>query len=158
MAKSFCGSYVYQMDDKGRTRLPSEMRSSLGSDLHIGYGTGQFLVIYTAESYERECERQEQINPFTDRAGTKYYRNLFISMKPFDCDMQGRFKIPAEFRTELGFKDEVIVVGHNKAVEIWSKKYFDRRDEDEVAFYRLLTQEEQAAADERTAMLDGSKK
>lgn len=158
MAKSFCGSYVYQMDDKGRMRLPTEIRNSLGGDLHIGYGMGQFLVIYTAESYEKECERQAQINPFTDRTGVKYYRNLFISMKPFECDAQGRFKLPAEFRTELGFKDEVIVVGNNTTVEIWSKKFFARRDEDEVAFYRLLTQEERAAADARTAALDGGKK
>lgn len=156
MGKTFCGSFVYQMDDKGRMRLPSEIRSALGSDLHIGYGTGQFLVIYPAESFEQVSEKASAVDPLLDHKSNKYYRNLYMSMRPFDCDQQGRFKIPAEYRAELGFKDEVIVVGFNKTVEIWSRKYFDRHDEDEVAFYRTLTPEEKAAADARTAALDAA--
>lgn len=159
MATTFSGSYFYQIDDKGRMRLPSEFRNSLGSGLRIGYGLGKYLVIYTAESYERETENQLKVNPVTDRTGYKYYRNLFLSMQPFDCDSQGRFKIPVGFRADFGFsdKEEVVIVGNNQTVEIWSKKYFDRRNEDEVAYYMLLSDAERLEADAKTEALDKAK-
>jgi len=154
MANSFSGSYFYQIDDKGRMRVPPEFRNSLGGDLHIGYGFGKYLVIYTAESYERECQKSLAVNPIADRQSAKYYRDLFASMRPFDCDQQGRFKVPADFRKDLGLVDEVVIVGYNQTVEIWSKKFYDRRNEDEVAYYRLLSDDERRAADERTALLN----
>ena len=154
MANSFSGSYFYQIDDKGRMRVPTEFRTLLGNDLHIGYGHGKYLVIYTAESYDRECQNALQVNPIVDRKSAKFYRDLFASMRSFDCDAQGRFKIPADFRKDLGLTDEVVILGYNQTVEIWSRKFYDRRNEDEVAFYRLLSDEERKAADEHTAMLD----
>lgn len=154
MANSFSGSYSYQIDDKGRMRMPPEFRNSLGSGLHIGYGLGKYLVIHTAESYQAECENSRKVNPIVDRQGAKYYRDLFASMRPFECDTQGRFKIPPEFRRDLALTDDIVIVGNNANVEIWSKKYFDRRNEDEVTYYRLLSDEEREAADRRTAELD----
>ena len=159
MANGFSGSYFYQIDEKGRMRSPTEIRNSLGSGLRIGYGLGKYLVIYTAESYERESENQMKVNPVTERTQYKYYRNLFLSMMPFECDAQGRFKIPVQFRNEFGFKDnaEVVVIGNNTTVEIWSKKYFELRNNDDVAYYMVLTDEERNQADERLAALEKAK-
>ena len=159
MENGFSGSYFYQIDEKGRMRIPGEIRNSLGSGLRIGYGLGKYLVIYTAESYKRESENQMKVNPVTERTQYKYYRDLFLSMMPFECDTQGRFKIPVQFRNDFGFKDnaEVVVIGNNTTVEIWSKKYFDRRNDDDVAFYMLLNDDERRLADEKTAALDNAK-
>ena len=156
MANGFSGSYFYQIDEKGRMRIPSEIRNSLGTGLRIGYGLGKYLVIYTAESYERESENQMKVNPVTERTQFKYYRNLFSSMMPFECDNQGRFKIPVQFRDKFGFRDnaEVVVIGNNTTVEIWSKKYFDHANDDDVSYYMVMSDEERKAADERMAAWD----
>ena len=156
MENGFSGSYFYQIDEKGRMRMPVDIRNSLGSGLRIGYGLGKYLVIYTAESYKREMDNQLKVNPVTDRVQYKYYRNLFLSMMPFECDSQGRFKIPVQFRNEFGFRDNagVVIIGNNNNVEIWSKKYFDRRNDDDVAYYMVLSDDERKAADEKTAALD----
>lgn len=149
---TFTGSYFYQIDPRGRMRLPASFKQQLGDNLRIGYGTGKFLVVYTAESVAELSEKRRQVSP-DDISRIKMYRNIFASMKEFECDAQGRYKIPLDFCEEFGLKDEIVIVGNDSAVEIWSRQNYDNRDDDEVAFSMVMAEQrrkaERAAKEQR---------
>ncbi|MBQ9145393.1 MAG: hypothetical protein IJX70_02860 [Clostridia bacterium] len=133
----FTGTYYYQIDPKGRMRLPASFKSLLGEKLRIGFGVGKFLVVYTEQSVEELSKQRKALNPLSDMQALKHYRNMFMSMKEFTCDAQGRYKIPMDYCEEFELTDEIVIVGNDSTVEIWSKANFDRRDEDEIAFWQL---------------------
>ena len=133
----FTGSYGYRLDPKGRMRLPANYRPYLGSHLRIGYGDGKYLVIYTEDSVQELREQRKGVDAFSQREQAKLYRDKFSSMKDFECDGQGRYTIPADFRNELDLKDDIVIVGNDRLVEVWSKYNFEHRDDDEIAYWRV---------------------
>ncbi|MBO4535423.1 MAG: hypothetical protein J5755_05750 [Clostridia bacterium] len=133
----FTGSYTYQIDPKGRMRLPASFRSMLGTHLRIGYGDGKYLVIYTEASVQELREQRKAVDPYSQREQAKLFRDKFSSMKDFECDGQGRYTIPSDFRNELDLKDEIVIAGNDQLVEIWSKYNFEHRDEDDIAYWRF---------------------
>ena len=150
---TFTGSYFYQIDPRGRMRLPANFKALLGEDLHIGYGTGKFLVVYTAEAVAELSQKRREVDP-EDISKLKMYRNLFASMKEFVCDVQGRYKIPSDYCEQFGLKDEIVIVGNDSMVEIWSRENYDNRDDDEVSYSMWMAEQRRKAEREaRNQML-----
>lgn len=141
---SFTGTYYYQIDPRGRMRMPKNFISQLGKDLHIGFGTGKFLVVYTAEKVEELAQKMGEISP-DDIGSIKMYRKLFSSMKEFTCDAQGRYKIPLDYCERFGLKDDIVIVGNCTQVEIWSKENFELCDEDEISFSVVMAEKKRKA-------------
>ncbi len=131
----FTGIYNYQIDPKGRMRIPADFKSLLGDNLRIGFGSGKFLVIYTEEAVEALAKAQAAIDPFVDRDNYNKYRNMFYSMKKFECDSQGRYSIPLDMRKAAELDRDVVIAGNSQFVEIWSGELFERRDEDEIMYW-----------------------
>ena len=150
MTETFTGSYFYQIDPRGRMRLPANFKSLLGDNLHIGCGTGKFLVVYTSQAVAELSQKKRAVDP-DDISKQKMYRNLFASMKEFTCDVQGRYKIPSDYCEQFGLKDEIVIVGNDTTVEIWSRDNYDRRDDDEISYTMYMAEQRRKA--EREAML-----
>ena len=53
LAKIISGTYKYQIDSKGRVRIPSRFKELLGRDLLIGYGAGDYLVVYNQDMIQK---------------------------------------------------------------------------------------------------------
>lgn len=131
----FTGTYNYQIDPKGRMRIPADFKSLLGDNLRIGFGSGKFLVIYTEAAVQELAKGQAATDGFVDREKYRQYRNMFYSMKRFECDSQGRYSIPLDMRKGAELDRDVVIAGNNQYVEIWSGELFDRRDEDEILYW-----------------------
>lgn len=138
MARIFKGKYEYSIDEKGRTRLPQAFKDLLGENLFLTYGEGLFLVLYGQDDLDQIYSKAETMFD-NERNKAKYIRNVFNGITDFAPDSQKRYRIPKEYLEFAGLEsgEGVIIVGSFDRVEIWSKKYYDRRDEDDVAFYNL---------------------
>ena len=42
-----------------------------------------------------------------------------------DIDKQGRLTIPQELKVYAGIEKDLVTVGSNKVIEVWSKEYWD---------------------------------
>ena len=123
------GTYKYQIDSKGRVRIPAKLKDALGKDLLIGYGAGEYLVIY---SQEMVCNLNEKYSGVEVYAGDQYdsIREMTENLFSFECDAQDRYQIPLALRESVGLKEgEIYFIGVFNKVEIWSEEnYFKRKD------------------------------
>lgn len=130
------GTYFYQIDPKGRMRMPSTLRDEVGGNLMIGYGSGDFLVVYTEEMMKTYYNEYSSVK-LTDYEKQREVREFFGSMKPFNGDSQARYQIPQDMREAVGLKDEIVIIGALAWLEIWSKSAYEMREEDSVRFSRV---------------------
>ncbi len=130
------GTYFYQLDPKGRMRMPAALRDVVGTNLMVGYGSGEFLVVYTDKLMQSYYNEYSTIK-LTDYEKQREVREFFGSMKPFNGDSQARYQIPQDMRESVGLKDEIVIIGALTWIEIWSKSAYDRREDDSVRFSRV---------------------
>ncbi len=130
------GTYFFQLDPKGRMRMPAALRDEVGGKLMIGYGSGDFLVVYTEEMMKHFYEEYSAVK-ITDYDKINEVREFFGSMKPFNGDQQGRYQIPLDMRGEVGLKDDIVIIGALAWLEIWSKKAYENRNDDKVRYSRI---------------------
>ena len=129
MSGRLTGEYRYQMDAKGRLRLPPSMLRLLGNsdELMIGIGSGEFLNVYT-ESYMDQLFEQFSNVDVTDYDKQDTIRELFSQMRPMGHDSQGRFQIPVELREEVGLGSNLVILGVVDRIEIWDAEKYAQRN------------------------------
>ena len=130
------GTYFYQLDPKGRMRMPSALRDKVGGNLMVGYGSGDFLVVYTEQMMQSYYNEYSSIK-LTDYERQREVREFFGSMKPFNGDSQARYQIPQDMREAVALKDDIVIIGALTWLEIWSKSAYEKREEDSVRFSRV---------------------
>ena len=118
------GTYRYQIDDKGRIRIPAKIKSLLGEKLWISVGDQENLVIYTEEMIDQLYDKYAKLEP-TDPA-YKRQRYVFANTFRFQGDAQDRFQIPQILCDMIGLKDKALFIGMANRVEIWKEEtYYD---------------------------------
>ncbi len=126
------GTYKYQIDPKGRVRIPARIKELLGHNLSIGYGAGEYLVVYTEDMMDKIYEKYANLEVYD---GDEYdsVREMFANIYPFTSDSQDRFQIPLAMREKVGLKDEIVFVGVVNKLEIWSEENFAKRKDKSVS-------------------------
>lgn len=129
MSGRLTGEYKYQMDNKGRLRLPPSMLRLLGNldELMIGIGSGEFLNVYTESYMDQLFDRFSNVD-VTDYEKQDTIRELFSKMRPLGHDSQGRFQIPVELREEVGLGPNVVILGVVDRMEIWDADKYAQRN------------------------------
>ncbi len=113
----FLGRFTHTIDTKGRLAIPVRFRSTLGNDAVITRGIDRCLSLYPAEKVSALS--------VSDPDARTFRRMVFAEAAYVEFDRQGRILIPPELRTYAGFDRDVIVVGMNTYVEIWSPEQWD---------------------------------
>jgi MraZ protein len=123
---SFVGEYIGKLDDKGRVKVPAELKRKLqrfsagGEDLFVlkrGYDGA--LDCYPMSSWEKELERvQAKVNAYTSD-GRMFLRNFLNGIKEVGLDSADRMLIPAFLLSEVGIKGEVVFVAMLDRLELW---------------------------------------
>ena len=136
MAKIISGTYKYQIDSKGRVRIPSRFKELLGRDLLIGYGAGDYLVVYNEDMIQKIYEKYAGVEVYD---GDTYdsVREMAENLFPFECDSQDRYQVPAALRESAGLKGEIYFVGVVNKLEIWSEENYLKRKNKSVSQSRL---------------------
>ncbi|MEN8144611.1 MAG: division/cell wall cluster transcriptional repressor MraZ [Gemmatimonadota bacterium] len=120
----FLGSYLYQVDVKGRVTLPAAFRrGNESSSLVLVQAFSDALALYPEESWNTVEERFAQLvqrNPEMRRDALRFTANAH-SVSP---DKQGRILIPDRLRAAIGIEHDILIVGAINRIELWNPTQF----------------------------------
>ncbi len=120
----FMGEYDHNTDAKGRLFVPSKFRDELGQKFVVTKGLDGCLFAYGEEEWHRVEEGLKNI-PLTSKSGRQFQRFFFAGAAELEVDGQGRILIPAKLREYAGITKEVVSVGVDTKIEIWSKERYE---------------------------------
>lgn len=120
----FTGEYDHTIDPKGRLIVPSKLRAGLGDKFVVTKGLDGCLFAYGSDEWKRVEEGLSSI-PLTSKSGRQFTRFFFAGAAEIEVDKQGRILIPPKLREYAGITKDVVSIGVNTKVEIWSKERYE---------------------------------
>ncbi|MCL7926254.1 MAG: hypothetical protein M8841_00575 [marine benthic group bacterium] len=122
----FLGSYLYQVDEKGRVTLPAAFRK--GRDELAPFVLikvhSDALTLYPEENWLDVEVRLREYARRTPRA-RHYALGLTSNATELTPDRQGRILIPERLREVVGITEEAMLVGALDKIEIWNPQRFE---------------------------------
>ena len=134
----FLGRYAHSLDAKGRLAIPARFGEALAERLVLTRGIDRCLALYPMAAWRPLAERVSAL-PLSDPNARHFRRMVFAEAVDLELDSQGRILVPPELRRYAGLEREVIVVGVNTSIEIWSPGQWQavnevmERDSEEIA-------------------------
>ncbi len=125
----FTGSYLHQVDSKGRVSIPAKFRYAVDSEGYPKFklikGIGDCLVLVTTDDFARvEGEYHADFPTFLELI--KYKRAFLSRAITVNTDPQGRVMIPMDKLDEVGISKEVLIIGVGEWIELWNKEKYDK--------------------------------
>lgn len=117
----FSGEFEHSIDEKGRLIIPARLRSDVAQDVFITRGFDGCLFVYPIETWGEMAEHLNRLP--TTQPAARYVSRLLFAGNETRLDKQGRISIPAPLRehADIQLGGEVVVVGVNNRIELWSK-------------------------------------
>jgi len=118
------GEFSHTIDSKGRLIIPAKFREELGEQCVITRGFDNCLAVYTQESWNHisSALATQSTTKTQIRALQRFY---FGSAAELDFDKQGRVLVPGSLRKHAELEKDVVLVGANNHIEIWSRKKWE---------------------------------
>ena len=116
------GQYTSKLTDKNRISVPSKIRGILGKKMIVARWYENCLVLVSKNNWQKLIKRivgkpSLIISPVRD-----IDRFIYGSAFEVETDDQGRFVLTEDLKQYAGINKEVIIVGLNDRVEIWSSE------------------------------------
>ncbi|WP_462316945.1 division/cell wall cluster transcriptional repressor MraZ [Marinilabilia sp.] len=126
---TFIGDFACRTDAKGRVVFPSAFKKGLGEgDVRLVVRKDLFescLVIYPFSVWEEELIRiRAKLNPY-NREHNRFLRNFFRGSAEVSLDGNGRFLIPKRLMEQIDAGREVVLLGVDRFIEVWSKEAYE---------------------------------
>ena len=118
------GEYEHSLDVKGRIIMPSKFRDDIGDKFIVTKGLDGCLFAFSKEEWKKFEEKLSTL-PISNKDARSFTRFFFAGAIDCELDKQGRFLISANLREFAEFKKDVVIVGMNSRVEIWSKEKWE---------------------------------
>ncbi len=125
----FMGEFMHTIDTKGRLIIPAKLREGLGEQCIITRGLDNCLSVYTKERWE-EISSALVNQPSTKSSVRALKRFIFGSAAELEFDKQGRVLVPSSLRKHAELKKDVVLVGSNEKIEIWSREHWEAYNDD----------------------------
>jgi MraZ protein len=116
----FFGEFEHTIDDKGRLTIPARFRDELADEVFVSRGLDGCLFVYPPDSWEALVEKVATL-PLSKR-DARYFSRLICSGSECKLDKQGRILLPSSLREYAAIKSEVVIIGVNSRLEIWSRE------------------------------------
>lgn len=123
------GEYEHSLDAKGRLIMPSKLRDDIGEKFIITKGLDGCLFAFSIEEWKL-FEQKLRSLPISNKDARAFSRFFFAGAMDCEIDKQGRFLISSNLRDFAGLTKEVVIVGMDSRIEIWSKDKWQKCDED----------------------------
>ena len=121
----FVGKYNNSIDSKSRVIVPAKFRDELEGRCIIAKSLDRCLTIYPLSQWEKFVEEKLEILPAGNPQARKLKRHFYSSAAECDVDKQGRLTIPQELKEYAGIEKELITVGSDKTIEVWSREHWE---------------------------------
>jgi len=116
----FSGEYEHTLDEKGRLIIPARFRADLAEGSFITRGMDGCLFVFPPHAWEVLSEKVAKL-PLSDASARLFSRMIFSGIE-CKLDKQGRVLLPPSLREHANIESEIVVIGVNSRLEIWSKK------------------------------------
>lgn len=127
----FTGQHTHTIDVKGRLTVPARFREELAAGLVVTRGYDACLRIYPSSAWAVLADKVAAM-PQTSRTARAYTRLFFGGASEVILDKMGRVLIPAYLREYADLQEEVVVVGCNTFIEVWSPERLRQMDADDM--------------------------
>lgn len=122
----FLGSYVHQVDEKGRLSLPASFRRGVeDGGLVVMPVDDNSLALYPAPTWQEMAER---LIEFRRRhpEHRAYILSITASATEVAPDKQGRILIPTRLLQGIGITESAMLIGAIDRIEVWDPERFER--------------------------------
>ena len=130
------GEYEHSLDAKGRLIMPAKLREDIGEKFIITKGLDGCLFAFSLEEW-KNFEQKLRSLPISNKDARAFSRFFFAGAIDCEIDKQGRFLISSNFREFAELTKEVVIIGMDSRLEIWSKDKWQNTDDeisaDEIA-------------------------
>lgn len=123
----FSGLTNPKLDDKGRLVIPSKFRELSEGALYITKGQDNCLAVYTASEFTKIAEQLREAR-VTTKSARNFVRSFMSSAELQVPDKQGRISIPSHLRDYARIERDLVVIGNNNKVEIWSQQLWEANE------------------------------
>ncbi|WP_067141223.1 division/cell wall cluster transcriptional repressor MraZ [Oceanivirga salmonicida] len=126
----FVGEYSCKIDSKGRITMPSKFREQLTKPFTITKGFDNSIQLFPENEW---IIKTEELKKLKDTNSSHRIYKRFISGSAVDdleFDAQGRIKLPQALIKHSQIEKDVVVIGNNEKIEIWSKEIWDKYVDD----------------------------
>ena len=114
------GQYTSKLTDKDRVSVPKKFREELGTELILAKWYENCLVLVGKDNWKKLLRRLIGTKKLVISPVRDIDRFILGSAFEVKLDKQGRFIVPEKLLEYAEIKDEVVFVGLNNRVEIWS--------------------------------------
>lgn len=115
------GEYEHSLDVKGRIIMPAKFREDIGDKFIVTKGLDGCLFAFSISEWEKFEEKLSTL-PISNKDARIFSRFFFAGAIDCELDKQGRFLISSNLREFAGFNKDVVIIGMNSRIEIWSKE------------------------------------
>jgi MraZ protein len=122
----FLGSYVHQVDDKGRLSLPASFRRGVDEGaLVVMQVDDNSLALYPGPTWQEMSERLVEMRKRhpEHRAYILGITSRAVEVAP---DKQGRILVPARLLQAIGISDSAMLIGAIDRIEVWAPERFEQ--------------------------------
>ena len=126
----FIGEYEHSIDAKGRLIMPAKLRDEIGEKFVITKGLDGCLFAYSQKEWLAFEEKLKTL-PLTSKNARDFTRFFLSGAVECEIDKQGRFLLTGNLREFAGLEKDVVIIGVNTRIEIWSKEKWSGYSSDE---------------------------
>jgi len=123
------GEFEHSLDAKGRLIMPAKLREDIGEKFIITKCLDGCLFAFSIEEW-KNFEQKLRTLPISNKDARAFSRFFFAGAIECEIDKQGRFLISSNLREFAELSKDVIIVGMDSRIEIWSKEKWQKCDED----------------------------
>ena len=123
------GEFEHSLDAKGRLIMPAKLREDIGEKFIITKGLDGCLFAFSIEEW-KNFEQKLRTLPISNKDARAFSRFFFAGAIECEIDKQGRFLISSNLREFAELSKDVIIVGMDSRIEIWSKEKWQQCDSD----------------------------
>lgn len=124
----FLGEFKHNLDAKNRLFIPAKYREKLGQSFVVCKAPEKCLFVYSDEEWEKLSEEIYSLPPSPETR--QLQREIFRNASVVEPDKQGRITINAKLVEYAGLKQETIIVGSGKRIEIWNSEEWNKNLEE----------------------------
>jgi len=125
----FLGTYLHNIDNKGRLTLPAKFRAELAKGVVVTLGLDGCLWVFPMETWEELAQKMHEL-PLNDEGSRNLGRLFYANATDSEPDKQGRILLPATLRDKVGLDGETVIVGGPGRLEIWNRERWERNSEE----------------------------
>ena len=130
MGVYFVDEYERQIDERGRIILPAKICEKISRTVYITQSpTDKCLQIYTEEEWGNIADKLSGLPVTTDSNARAFVRQFFGTAASCEVDKQRRILLNKKHIDYAGLTKDIVLVGANTKIEVWSKTRWDEYNE-----------------------------